>query len=70
MANKKKTNQEDLRSLDEKVLAERLAELKMQLKKLEFNHAVNPIENPLVIRATRRNIARINTEQRRRTLGF
>ena len=33
MANKKKTNQEDLRSLDEKVLAERLAELKMQLKK-------------------------------------
>jgi large subunit ribosomal protein L29 len=70
MANKKKTNQEDLRSLDEKVLAERLAELKLQLKKLEFNHAVNPIENPLVIRATRRNIARINTEQRRRTLGF
>jgi large subunit ribosomal protein L29 len=70
MANKKKTNQEDLRSLDEKVLAERLAELKMQLKRLEFNHAVNPIENPLVIRATRRNIARINTEQRRRTLGF
>ena len=70
MANKKKTNQEDLRSLDEKVLAERLAELKMQLKKLEFNHAVNPIENPLVIRATRHNIARINTEQRRRTLGF
>jgi large subunit ribosomal protein L29 len=70
MANKKKTNKEDLRSLDEKVLAERLAELKMQLKKLEFNHAVNPIENPLVIRATRRNIARINTEQRRRTLGF
>lgn len=70
MANKKKTNQEDLRSLDEKVLAERLAELKMQLKKLEFNHAVNPIENPLVIRAIRRNIARINTEQRRRTLGF
>ena len=42
----------------------------MQLKKLEFNHVVNPIENPLVIRATRRNIARINTEQRRRTLGF
>jgi len=70
MANKKKTNQEDFRSLDEKVLAERLAELKLQLKKLEFNHAVNPIENPLVIRATRRNIARINTEQRRRTLGF
>ena len=42
---------------------------KTQLTKLRINHAVSPLENPNVVRETRRNVARINTEIRRRQLS-
>jgi large subunit ribosomal protein L29 len=42
----------------------------MQLKRMQFSHAVNPIENPLAIRAVRRTIARLKTEQRKRAIGI
>jgi len=70
MAKAKKAKVEDYRSLDDQALNEKIAEQEVQLKKLHFSHAVNPIENPLAIRALRREIARIKTEQRKRTLGF
>ena len=47
----------------EKVNAERAA-----LTKLRLNHAVSPLENPMQIRATRKNIARLLTELRKREL--
>ena len=43
-------------------LTARLAEEKAALNKLKFAHAVSAIENPNVIKAARRNIARISTE--------
>jgi large subunit ribosomal protein L29 len=70
MAKGKKANVEDYRSLDDKALVEKIAEQEVQLKKLHFSHAVNPIENPLSIRALRRQIACYKTEQRKRALGF
>jgi len=39
-----------------------IAEDKALLKRLEFNHKVSQIENPMSIRTTRRNIARYMTE--------
>lgn len=43
-------------------LTAKLAEEKAALNKLKFAHAVSAIENPNVIKAARRNIARISTE--------
>ncbi|HIX03521.1 MAG TPA: 50S ribosomal protein L29 [Candidatus Odoribacter faecigallinarum] len=49
--------------LKEKVVAEKAA-----LNKLVMNHAVTPLENPMQIRATRKTIARLLTELRKREL--
>ena len=38
------------------------------LVKLELNHTVSPIENPLKIRGSRRTIARLKTELRKREI--
>jgi large subunit ribosomal protein L29 len=39
------------------------------MKKLQFSHAVNPIENPLSIRTLRRRLAQLKTEQKKRALS-
>jgi len=70
MAKSKKAKVDDYRSLDTQALTEKIADQEMQLKKLHFSHAVNPIENPLSIRQLRREIAQLKTEQRKRALGF
>jgi large subunit ribosomal protein L29 len=70
MAKSNKAKVEDYRSLDDQALTEKIADQEMQLKKLHFSHAVNPIENPLSIRSLRRQIAQLKTEQRKRALGF
>ncbi len=54
--------QTEIIGLTDAELTERLAEEKAQLTKLELNHSVSPIENPLKIRTTRRTIARLITE--------
>lgn len=70
MAKAKESKVDDLRTLDEQALTDRISEEVVRLKKMKFGHAVNPIENPLSIRQLRRTIARMKTEQRRRALGF
>ena len=40
----------------------RIEEDKLRLKKLEFAQAISPLENPMVIRDVRRDIARLKTE--------
>lgn len=54
--------QTEIIGLTDAELKERLAEEKGQLTKLQLNHSVSPIENPLKIRSTRRTIARLLTE--------
>ncbi len=43
-------------------LVAKLAEEKAALNKLKFAHAVSALENPNVLKAARKNIARISTE--------
>ena len=59
---------ESLRELSVADLNERLEQAQEQLLKMRLNHAASPLENPNLIRATRKNIARILTELRRREL--
>ena len=67
MANKIDFNK-SLKDLNENDLKARINEDKLRLKKLEFAHAISPLENPLSIRNLRQDIARLKTELRKRTL--
>ena len=59
---------ESLRELSVADLNERLEMAREQLVTMNLNHAASPLENPNLIRATRKNIARILTELRRREI--
>lgn len=60
--------QKEITQMSISEIQERLNDEKGQLVKLELNHTVSPIENPLKIRSTRRSIARLKTELRKREL--
>lgn len=49
-------------------LNDKIAEEIQVLAKLVFGHTVSKIENPLKIRLTRRGIARLRTELRKREI--
>lgn len=51
-------------------LAVRIKEDELRLKKLEFAHAISPLENPVSIRGLRRDIARLKTELKKKQLGI
>ena len=57
-----------LKDLNEQDLKARITEDKLRLKKLEFAHAISPLENPLSIRGLRKDVARLQTELKKRTL--
>ena len=59
---------ESLRDLSINDLNERLEQAREQLVKMNLNHAASPLENPNLIRATRKDIARLLTELRRREI--
>ncbi len=51
-----------IHGLNEQDLKASIEEDKLRLKKLEFAHAISPLENPMTIRGLRRDIARLKTE--------
>ena len=53
-------------SLEE--LKEKLNTEQTNIQNMRFAHAISPLENPMRIRETRKTIARLNTEIRRREL--
>lgn len=60
--------QETIKEMSTEDLKERLEQTREQLVKMRLNHAVSPLDNPMQIRATRKDIARYMTELRRREL--
>jgi len=58
----------EIRELTTAEIAERIDNAKDELVRMKMNHAVSPLDNPLRIRHTRRNIARLQTELRKRQL--
>ncbi len=65
MATKKYLEVIDLSDED---LRKELSEAKEDFVKLKFDHSVTGLENPLSLRSLRRDIARLNTEIRRREI--
>jgi large subunit ribosomal protein L29 len=57
-----------LREFSIEDLKARINEDEVRLKKLEFAHAITPLENPMSIRSLRRDIARMKSELNKRAL--
>jgi large subunit ribosomal protein L29 len=53
---------QEIKGLTIEELNDRIAEETAKLDQLKFNHSISPLDNPTSIKATRRNIARLNTE--------
>ncbi len=51
----------ELKDLSVKDLQDRIEAEKVQLSKLKIQHAVSPVENPSIIKKSRRDIARMLT---------
>jgi large subunit ribosomal protein L29 len=51
----------NLKDLNEVDLKARIQEDELRLKKLEFAHAISPLENPMSIRSLRKDVARLKT---------
>ena len=61
--------QSEICELTTEEIKEKIATEQSTLTKMKMNHAVSPLENPMLIRTTRRNIARLMTELRKRELN-
>ena len=68
MADKKYEFNKGLKDLSVTDLKARIDEDQLRLKKLEFAHAISPLENPIQLRSVRRAVARIATELTKREL--
>ncbi|MEI7589671.1 MAG: 50S ribosomal protein L29 [Chitinophagia bacterium] len=70
MANKKYDFNKGLKDLTVTDIKARIDEDQLRLKKLEFAHAISPLENPMSIRGLRQDIARLKTELKKKELGI
>jgi len=59
----------EIKELSNKDLAERIDSEKELMVRLKLNHAVSPLDNPMKIKISRRNIARMKTELGKRQLS-
>ena len=60
---------QEINGLETKDLAERIEESVAKYNQMKFNHHVTPLENPSLIKAARRDIARMKTVLRQRELN-
>jgi large subunit ribosomal protein L29 len=58
----------EIRALTISELREKIGSEKEALRKLKFAHRISAIENPMRIRETRKLIARLSTELRKKEL--
>jgi large subunit ribosomal protein L29 len=59
-------NKTDLKGISAEALKEQIKTEQAQGQQLRFAHAISPLENPARIKANRKNVARLLTEQTRR----
>jgi len=59
----------EIRELSTSELKDRIAEEIFQNEKLRFNHTVSTLDNPMKLRLSRRLIASLKTELRKRELN-
>ena len=71
MANKQTYDfNKTIKDLNVADLKAKIQEDRLRLKKLEFAHAISPLENPMNIRGLRRDVARLQTELKKKEMGI
>lgn len=53
---------QDFKQLSDADLQERLTQVRGEMSKMKFNHSIAGLENPNLLRAKRREVARVLTE--------
>lgn len=51
----------EVREMSSKDILERIATEKEELVKMKLNHTISPLDNPMLIKKSRRNVARLLT---------
>lgn len=59
----------EIRDLTDQEIAERIEQLSEERFRLRFRSATQQLENPILLRTIRRDIARLKTAQRERELN-
>ncbi|MBQ0082003.1 MAG: 50S ribosomal protein L29 [Paludibacteraceae bacterium] len=59
----------EIKELTTAEIKERVASEREALVRMKLNHAISPLDNPSLIKETRRTIARLYTELRQRELN-
>ncbi len=59
----------EIRELSNQELLERIDNEKTALVRTKLNHAISPLDNPQKIKESRKTIARLMTEMRKRELN-
>lgn len=59
----------DIRELTTKELNELVSEEKDKYTRMRISHSVNPLDNPMKLKQTKRTIAKLKTELRKRELN-
>jgi len=65
----KRKDKETLKNMSEPELRTQVTDLKKQIFQIKFKRTTAPVENPLVLRISRRKIALINTLLRQKELA-
>jgi large subunit ribosomal protein L29 len=58
----------EIKELTTAEITEKIVNGNEELVRMQLNHSVNPLDNPMKIRFARKNIARLNTEIRKRQI--
>lgn len=58
-----------VREMTTQEIKDKLAEEKLNYSKMKMGHTISPMENPMVLSSTRKDIARLSTELRSRKLN-
>lgn len=59
----------ELGEMSDADLQDELKQINVQYQKLSFDHTIKGLDNPVTLRNTKKDIARIMTEIRRREVG-
>ncbi len=59
----------EIKELNTKEVQERMTAEQEHLVRLQLNHAISPLDNPMQIKVVRRTVARLATELRQREIN-
>ena len=59
----------ELGEMSDADLKDELTQINVQYQKLSFDHTIKGLDNPVILKTTKRDVARVQTEIRRREVA-